>query len=244
MEDKYILITGASSGIGRAVAIKLSNEYPLILCGRNMENLEKTKSQCNSNCKIIFWPFDLQKVDDIGISLASFIRNQAVSIGGFVHSAGISPIYSLRMLSLDTMYKIMNVNFLSAVEILRVLGSKRINNKCLDSVVFISSIAAVRGVKGQAVYSASKGALNAFARSMAAELAPNVRVNCVMPGGLRTAMTETMYEVSLDPDELDNNLLGAGSVNDIAEAVYYFVSDKSRWITGQSLAVDGGFSIV
>lgn len=244
MEDKYILITGASSGIGRAVAITLSAKYPLILCGRNIENLEKTKSQCHSGCKIMFWPFDLQKVEDIGVSLAGFIKDQAVSIGGLVHSAGISPISSLRMLSLDAMYEIMNVNFFSAAEILKVLSSKKTNNKDLDSVVFISSIAAVCGVKGQAVYSASKGALNAFARSMAAELAPNVRVNCVMPGGLRTAMTEDMYEAASDPTKLDNNLLGAGSVNDIAEAVAFFISEKSRWVTGQSLAVDGGFSVV
>ena len=244
MEDKYILITGASSGIGRAVAIKLSTEYPLILCGRNIEKLEITKSQCYPSCKIIFWPFDLQKVEDIGISLASFIKEQSVSIGGFVHSAGISPISPLRMLTLTTIHEIMTVNFLSAVEVLKVLSSKKINSKCLNSVVFISSIAAVCGVKGQAVYSASKGALNAFARSMAAELAPNVRVNCVMPGGLCTAMTEEMYESSPEPDKLDNNLLGAGSVDDIAEAVYYLLSDKSRWVTGQALAVDGGFCAI
>lgn len=244
MEDKYILITGASSGIGRAVAITLSDKYPLILCGRNIENLEKTKSQCHSGCKIMLWPFDLQKVEGIGISLAGFIKDQAVSIGGFVHSAGVSPISPLRMLPLAKIHEIMTVNFLSSVEILKVLSSKKINSKCLNSVVFISSIAAVCGVKGQAVYSASKGALNAFARSMAVELAPNVRVNCVMPGGLRTAMTEAMYESSPEPDKLDNNLLGAGSVDDIAEAVYYLLSDKSRWVTGQALAVDGGFCAI
>ena len=239
MEGKYVLITGASSGIGRAIAVQLSNEYRIILSGRNMERLQETKEMCHGEGHIIF-VHDLAECKTIGDKLTAFLQEHQVSVFGFVHSAGISPIAPLRMTSLSQMFEIMNVNFFAAAIILKTLSNRKVNKKNLHNVVFVSSVAAIKGARGQAVYSASKGALNAFVKSMAIELAPNVRVNAVMPGGIRTAMTESLYDSMSALGKMDNNLLGPGSVEDIAEAVSFFMSDKSRWITGETLVVDGG----
>lgn len=239
MEEKYVLVTGASSGIGRAIVILLSSKYKIILSGRNIERLRETKDMCQGEGHVVF-VHDLVKCDKIADALSVFIQEQHISVFGFVHSAGISSISPLRMLSLSQMYDIMNVNFFAGVEILKTLTNRKVNKKDLHNVVFVSSVAAIRGAKGQAVYSASKGALNAFVKSMAIELAPNVRVNAVMPGSLRTAMTEALYDSMADSEKIDNNLLGPGSVDDVALAVDFFMSDKSKWITGESLVIDGG----
>ena len=238
----FVLITGASSGIGREIARTLSSENRLILCGRDQERLQETKNLCAQSEQHLVWSYDLADTSQIGEALKEFLREKEVFVSSFVHSAGMSPISPLRMLTMAQMHEIMDVNFFSAAEILKVLSSKKINKKSLQSVVFISSIYSKLGAKGQSVYCASKGALDAFVRSMAEELAPNVRINSVLPGGIRTAMGETVFanrEILAKP--LDAGyLLGLGKSTNIAAMVDFLLSDKADWITGQCFTVDGG----
>lgn len=240
MKD-YVLITGASSGIGRQIAVTLSAEYPLILNGRDESRLHETAELCQNRDTIILWSHDLKDVASIGESLRAFLQERAVFVQAFVHSAGISPLAPLRMLKIETMQEIMNVNFFSAVEILKVLAQKKSNKQTLSRVVFISSIASQIGTQGQSVYAASKSALNAFMRSAAVELAPRVRMNCILPGAMPTKMGQEIRDAGLQrtPKE-DGYLLGEGHTQDVADMVAFLLSPQSRWLTGQCISVDGG----
>lgn len=238
--DKYVLITGASSGIGRATAIRLSKTYPLVLGGRDEKRLEETRTMCENADEHLLWRYDLADVEGIADNLSAFLKANSVPVSGFVHSAGIAPLVPLRMTTSETMRQIMDVNFYSAVEILKLLTSKKINGKTLENVILISSISSQRGAKGMSLYSASKGALDSFARSMACELAPRVRVNTVLPGGIETPGTQNMTSDVGLLQEGSNSLLGEGKTSDIADIVAFLLSKQSRWITGQNFIVDGG----
>ena len=132
---------------------------------------------------------------------------------------------------------------LSAAEILKLLSNRRLNGRNLKSVVLISSILSSNfGAKGQAIYGASKGALEGFARAMAVELAPNVRVNIICPGGIPTPIgniiinNQELLKRSID----EGYLLGVGNTEYIANAVEFLIGEKAEWITGQVMYVDGG----
>jgi len=241
---KHILITGSSSGIGRETAIRLSSSHPLILHGRDATRLQLTQDQCRRPQEHVQWKCDLGEVDQIESSLKQLLENNSIGVEGFVHCAGILKILPLRSIERSDVQGTMNVNFNSVVEIVRLLVRKKVNQKHLRGVVFVSSIASLYGARGFNLYCASKGALDALMRALAVELAPEVRVNSVLPGAIRTGMTDSMLS---DPD-LSKRLeagypLGVGQPDDIASAVEFLLSERARWITGQQLVVDGGRTI-
>jgi NAD(P)-dependent dehydrogenase (short-subunit alcohol dehydrogenase family) len=139
--------------------------------------------------------------------------------------------------------QVFNVNLFSAMEIIRPLTQKRVNKGVLRTITFISSISSRLGGKGNAIYSASKGAVNALTFALAAELAPAVRVNAVLPGIVETEMTKQYFA---KPDFMAavqaTYPLGLGRPEDVADAVEFLSSDRARWITGQEIVVDGGKS--
>jgi NAD(P)-dependent dehydrogenase (short-subunit alcohol dehydrogenase family) len=238
------LITGASSGTGRQIAIRLSQSRRLILHGRDLSRLQETRDRCRRPEEHLLWNFDLRAGDEMEASLRQLIESNGLAIEGFVHSAGTLLIQPLRLVERDVAQEVIDVNFMAAVEILRLLVRRKINAKHLRGVVFISSTASKFGARGFSVYCASKGALDAFMRAAAVELAPDVRVNSVLPGATRSAMTESM----LNDAELRARMeadypLGIGEPDDIACAVEYLLSDEARWITGQEFVVDGGRTV-
>jgi NAD(P)-dependent dehydrogenase (short-subunit alcohol dehydrogenase family) len=240
----YTLITGASSGIGREVAILLSQTRQLILHGRDEARLEETLAACKNPGQHLRWLHDLAQVDAIEASLLARLGQPAAAVEGFVHCAGMLGLLPIRQMTPSTSREILGVNFFSAVEIIRLLSKKTVNLGRLTGIVLVSSTASQFGAKGFSLYCASKGALDAFVRALAVELAPGVRVNSVLPGGIRTPMTESMYN---NPDlagllEKDYPL-GSGRTSDIAHAVEFLLSDNARWITGQQLVVDGGRTV-
>lgn len=237
----YTLVTGASSGIGRAIAINQALHNNVILCGRDLARLEETKEQCANSENHMIWQCDLKQVEIIGESLKSLINEQKIHIHHFIHSAGIAEIMPLHLMSLEFMQETMNVNFFSAVEIIKVLVNKRINKQNLTNIVLISSIYSKYGAKGQALYSASKGAIDSFVKSMAVELAPNVRVNSILPGAIKTRLAKDVFENEDYIKKIgEGYLLGFGKTEEIAQMAEFLLSDKSKWITGQQFIVDGG----
>lgn len=236
----FLLVTGASSGIGRQIAITLSQQYCIVLCGRNRELLEETMKLCKN--KAMIWQYDLKEISSLSGDLSNFIKSNDIAVSGFVHSAGIAPLSSLRLLGLDQMTDIWNVNFASAAIILKTLTNHRVNGKNLRRVIFISSIQSQLGAKGQSVYCASKGALESFCRAMAEELAPRVCLNVIRPGAIETPMGKQLADgAELLSKNLDNGyLLGLGHTQDIANMAEYLMSDKAGWMTGQCINVDGG----
>lgn len=237
------LVTGSSSGLGRAIAERLSHGRRLILAGRDPMRLQETLVACEPGEHVI-WPMDLRDVSAIEVALRELLAAHELTIDGFVHAAGAVKLLPFRSIDLAAATEVMNVNFMAAFAILRVLIKKAINQHQLRSVVFVSSTASQFGARGFHVYCASKGALDAFMRALAVELAPVVRVNSVLPGAVRTRMTEQMFADETIRQNIEKDYpLGVGEPSDIAAAVEFLMSEDARWITGQQLVVDGGRTV-
>jgi NAD(P)-dependent dehydrogenase (short-subunit alcohol dehydrogenase family) len=241
MSASYTLITGASSGIGQAVACRLSSSRNLILGGRDEERLLRTQTLCCDSDRHLRWNFDLRQTETLSGALADLLSVNSATVDCFVHCAGVTKVGPARLMNLQAVQEVFSVNLFSATEIVRVLLSRKVNFGALRSVLFISSIYAQRGAKGSSIYSASKGGIEALMRSLAVELAPAIRVNCIAPGAVRTPMAATTFEDSEMAEKLRQEYpLGFGDAADIGEAVEFLLSDRARWICGQVLTVDGG----
>lgn len=241
--ERYLLITGASSGIGRDMAVDLSRRYRLILNGRDTDRLEATRAACDDPERHLCWPFDLGEVEALEQALPAFLEGKGASVTGFVHCAALLKVLPLRSITIAHAQAVMNTNVLAAMEITRLLLRKNVNAKALESIVFISSIASQFGAKGFSAYCASKAALDGLMKALAVELGPEVRVNSVLPGGVRTPMTDAMYADPVTAERLTRDYpLGVGLTSDIGNAVQFLLSDQARWITGHQMVVDGGRS--
>ena len=237
LKGKTILITGASSGIGRATAIlcdKLSAR--VILTGRNNHELIITQGLLKNKTEIIL--ADLSKEEDI-IKLISAMP----CIDGFAHCAGIVKPYLIKYLKAKHIAEVMNINFTSGVLLSStLLASKKLNTGA--SVVFISSVSAWHPYIGGALYSASKSALEAFARSFALETASKkMRANIVAPALVKTKIleeTEQAYTKEEFEEITQQYPLGIGKPEDVANTIVFLLSDLSNWITGTTIKMDGG----
>ncbi len=235
----YTLITGASSGIGAAIARRLGSKRALILGGRDAAKLREATGLGDDGRHLV-WPYDLRDCEGIAASLGALLEQRQATVDCFVHSAGVVKVMPARLADAAVVQEVMNVNVLSAMQIVATLLKKH-NRGVLKNLLFISSTYSIRGVKGQAVYSASKGALDAMMQSLAVELAPAVRVNSVLPGGVRTPMSERAFTDEKHLEKMkEEYLLRLGEVDDIVNAVEFLLSDKAGWITGQKIVVDGG----
>jgi NAD(P)-dependent dehydrogenase (short-subunit alcohol dehydrogenase family) len=240
----YTLITGASSGLGRSIALRLASNRRLILNGRNPERLQETLANCDNPDQHLTWEYDLDNVENLADSLGKLITESGIAIESFVHAAGILKILPVRSATFKTMQQVLNTNLVSAFEVVGLLSRRRVNQQQLKTVVFISSIASAFGAPGFSMYAASKSALDGLMRSLAVELAPDVRINSVLPGGFRTPMTEAMLNDPVVEQKLVRDYpLGLGRAEDVVDAVDFLISERSRWITGQQFVVDGGRSI-
>ena len=239
-----ILVTGASSGMGHEIAVRFSQTCRVVLCGRNMERLQKTLSQCSDKFGHILWQYDLDDIDGIEASLKDLLVNKEVSVTYFVHCAGYINTLPVKLVTADMLRRTFNINVFSAELIMKTLMMRKVNKDTLRSVVLISSNISNFGAVAHSVYGASKGAVDAMMRSLAVELAPRVRINSVLPGAVHTAMTEHIYENKDLIHRMEAAYpLGLGTTSYIADAVEFLLSDKAGWITGQQLTVDGGRNI-
>lgn len=241
---QYVLLTGASSGVGRELAIQLSKKYALILNGRCYERLLDTREKCDNKENIMIWQYDLSAVRELENSLKLWMAEKGVEIVSFVHCAGVMKMLPCKVLSVEALEETYRVNVFAAALIVKILSSKRVNQKNLKSVVFISSNISNRGAAAFSVYGSSKAALDGLMRNLAIELAPEIRVNSVLPGGMITEMTKDMFEdVTMEERFKKNYPLGIGTPNQLAPMVEFLISEKSDWITGQQFVVDGGRTI-
>ncbi len=239
LKDKRILVTGASSGIGKVIAQQLSYQGAiLVITGRNQKRLIETfDSLHGDNHKMI--SADVTITEDLN-------RLAAINeiLDGVVFCAGIIDYMPAKHINLDFLNKILDVNFKSQIALYQQLHiNKRINKGA--SLIFISSVSSLTGVAGTLAYSASKAAITSSVRVLASELAKlKIRVNCISPGLVETPLLETT-NLDLNPLDLDKMKypLGTGEAIDIANASIFLLSDASRWITGIDLIVDGGYML-
>lgn len=241
---EWVLITGASSGIGKAIAIELSKEYNLVLNGRDERRLNETAASLAKGCRKRIWNYDLGQIEEIGAALTEFLSISRITISRFVHAAGVSKIMPVNVTRVEDVRNTFGVNTMAPFEIVKVLSSKRGNSSALKNVVFVSSAISKRGARGHTIYGASKAALDGMMRGLAVELAPKVRVNSVLPGFVKTPMTEAVLTNVDVVKRLEAQYpLGLGCPKSVADAVSYLMSDRANWITGHELVVDGGSSI-
>lgn len=241
--NQIVLITGASSGIGRQVAIDLSQDYSVILCGRNEENLNKTEEMCSPLHEHYAWKYDLGEITELENSLTQFLTERKLAVSYFVHCAGIMNMIPLKMVKYEVFEKALHINLTSVALIVKVL-IKKINQSALKSCVFISSNISNRGAKAFGIYGAAKSGLDGLMRNLSIELAPNVRLNSILPGAVHTEMTSDIFANEEVVERMKKTYpLGLGETKDISSAVVFLLSDKARWITGQQITVDGGRTI-
>jgi NAD(P)-dependent dehydrogenase (short-subunit alcohol dehydrogenase family) len=240
----YTLITGASAGLGRAIAVRLSQERRLILHGRDPVRLEETRRLCNAADAHVTWVFDLEQVSELAASLGPLLAGSGRAVSAFVHCAGMVTVLPMRSLDYRAAQKIMNVNFLSAVEITNLLLKKKTNGPHLGNILFVSSIWSQFGARAHSAYCASKAALDGLMRALAVELAPAVRVNSILPGAIETSMAARAFDDPVILDRLRQDYpMGLGRPEDIADSIEFILSAKARWLTGQQVVVDGGRTV-
>jgi len=245
LKNKNILITGASSGIGRQCALTFSQlGANVILIARNKERLKDTFSKLEKGNHLIISQ-DITEYD----KLEQIIKYSVEKIGrisGFVHSAGIEMTLPLRSMNSSYYEKIFAINVISGFELAKIISKKKYLDKNGASFVFISSVMGIVGNPALIGYSASKGALISAIKSMALEfISKNIRVNCISPGHVETEMASKLFEKLSEESKkqiIDMHPLGLGKPEDIANACAFLLSDASRWITGTNLIVDGGYS--
>ena len=235
------MVTGASSGIGRAIAIECSKMGAnLLICGRNKERLDEVLSLLEGEGHQSFIG------DLVEETAVNALVGQIDQLDGCVFSAGTGVTIPFQFATREKFDTIFNVNFFSQIELLRLLVKKK-KMRINSSVVYISSIGGVLQFNpGNSVYGASKAALQSMVKFCAQELAPKkIRVNSINPGMVNTPLIKpgTLTEEQLKDDMEKYPLKRYGEPEDIAYCAIYLLSDASSWMTGHALVIDGGLTI-
>lgn len=244
LTDRTIFISGATSAIGQAIAAACADAGArLILCGRDAERLSKVSSQL-ANAVIERIVLDL--ADEQALVDAIATLHGRCRIHGFVHVAGLHEIAPLKLTGPDRLLRAIRVNALSGIELSRRLAHARLIDESKGaSHLFLSSVASHRAEAGLIAYSAAKAALVAAMRGLAVELATKrVRVNALTLGWVNTPAAERTL-VAMGEQRAARYAarypLGFGEVSDVADGALFLLSDRSRWMTGTELIMDGGF---
>ena len=241
LENKTVLVTGASSGIGRATAIECSKMgATVIISGRNNERLNDTFTQLDQAKSNVAIAGDLTDENFIEKMTASM-----PNVDGVVFCAGVSDTTLIKFATKEKFLRILDIDLLSQVSLVRYLLKKKVINNGA-SLVFISSLGAYKLASGLGLYSAAKSGLISIMKSVAIELSSRkIRSNAILPSMVKTELLNTLDSISAEDWEKDEAryLLGYGEPNDVALAVIYLLSDAAKWMTGSEIVIHGGLSI-
>nr|WP_326343848.1 SDR family oxidoreductase [Odoribacter splanchnicus] len=240
LEGKTILITGASSGIGRCTAIECSKMgATLMITGRNEERLAETYGCLEGEGHLRF-AFDLTQEEAIR-SLAESVP----ALDGVFFCAGVTDMTLIKFLNKEKIDRVFDINLVAPMLLTKALVQKKKINK-MASLVYMSSMGAEEVTLGLGIYAASKSGLNAMVRAVANELsARKIRANSIMPMMVKTELVDHITTISKEELEKDEAKypLGYGTPQDVAYAAIYLLSDASKWITGSFVKMDGGSTL-
>ena len=241
---KRVLVTGASSGIGRAASLALARcGAELVVTGRNESRLIETAEKVAPK-KCVVAPMVLDSFEAIS-TWGETISKQYGPFDGVFHAAGEALLKPMRLIKKRDYDQVFNPSLTSAIA-LSVALSKRGCMQDGGAIVLMSSVAGSKGRQGMGLYSASKSGIDGLARSLAVELAPRgIRVNSLAAGAVRTELHSQIVQnsgISTLNEYESLHPLGFGDVSDVTNMVVYLISEAGRWITGTVLAVDGGYA--
>lgn len=238
---KNILLTGASGGIGYAIARKFienSDARMILQYNTHAQKIESLKEEFPY--RIDSYKADLSDEKSV-VEFLKKIDSDYKRLDIIIHSAGISVVDTINHTKVEDISKIINVNLKSPILITQKLVGKMIEKKS-GVIIFISSMWGITGSSCESVYSATKGGIIAFSNSLSKELGPsNIRVNSVSPGFINTAMNDNIKVEDRDLFVSEIPLLRAGEATDVSNAIYFLCSDEASYISGANLRVDGGY---
>ena len=231
IENKNIFIVGGSSGIGLSLIKQISSKNNIYSASRNDNNINEY------NVKHIKY----DSVNDLEIDTSILPEK----IDGFVYCPGSINLRPFKTLKIESFLEDYKINFLGAIKSLKIilpLMQKSDNS----SIVFFSTVAVSTGMPFHSSISSSKGAIEGLTRSLAAEFAPNIRVNSIAPSIVKTNLSEKFLNSDLKIEKAsERHPLGRiGKVEEISKLAAYLLSDDSRWVTGQVISIDGGISSI
>lgn len=246
MQDKVIIITGASSGIGRATAkLFVENGAKVVAVGRNEKELGSLRDELNEHKELIKPVFaDLSETSQIDRLITNTIDSHK-KLDVLINAAGIIGNGSIETTSLDDWDKMLNINLRSVFYLMNRSVPHLIETK--GNIVNVSSVTGIRAFPNVLAYCVSKAGIDQLTKCSALELAPKgVRVNAVNPGVVvtnlhkRSGMDDEKYEAFLEHSKTTHPLGRAGNPEEVAELIYFLASNKAGWITGASYEIDGG----
>lgn len=243
IQDKKILVTGATSGIGLALCdFLLAKKCSVIAIGRDESKIKSLIENYDDALK--FLSLDLTDYASYSKIFDDILAGD--KLDGFVHCAGIEETLPLTMYNPENIKKIFDINVFSGIELLRYFSKKKYSNEGC-SVVFLSSVMGELGQPGKVGYCSTKSAILGVVKASALELAKRkFRINAISPGVVNTPMTQKLFS-QIEDDNIQRikemHPLGIGEVEDIVPTITFLLSDYSKWITGQNIKIDGGYSI-
>jgi len=244
LDGKKIIVTGASSGLGRATCIALSRRGATVcLVGRDEHGLDETYSQMDGKGHVSL-SFELEKFNEYK-SKFKIITDQLGRLDGLIHFAGIRKTLPLNVLKIDSLHKMIQIHLYAFIELVKFFSKKTVVSPEGGSVLVASSVVALRGASALTGYSCSKAGVDGAVRSLSCELASKkIRVNSIAPGHVETEMNLTVKKALSDEaynEIIKSHPLGIGQPEDVANLAVFLMSDESKWISGATIPIDGGF---
>ena len=239
---KTVVVTGASKGIGRAVAKEFANNgYNVVICyNKSVSDAQQLLNEVSQTTRAIAVKVDVSNEDDVK-NMVEITKKTFGNIDALVNCAGVSDTRLLIDSTKEDYDFVFDTNMRGTYNTCKLVGREMLSNQS-GKIINISSIWGLRGGSCESVYSASKGAIIAFTKALAKELGPNgINVNVVAPGFIQTDMTKNVTE-GIKQEIMESSALGRlGTPEDVAGVVSFLASEKSEFITGQVISVDGGW---
>jgi len=240
-KKEVILVIGAGSGIGKAIAEQLIELKEAII----IADINLNKWDSNPKNNILFYQLNVTNEESINIMIEHF-RTEDISINGLIYTVGKAVTLPLNSIKTETYKELIELNTLSFFNLISKLATHQLISEQGASIVVISSVVGQYGARGKIAYGLTKGAIDSGIKSLALEMASkNIRVNAIAPGTVQTEMLDKLIS-SIGEEEVKKMLLdyplGLGYPHDISNLAVFLLSKQSKWITGSIITLDGGYS--